>query len=93
MLSLDDFAVASTYTLAAGGNSTINVIFDNEFIETDLQSGVEIATQNPNCQCRSSDLPGGAKAGDSITINSINYTVRIIQPDGTGITTMMLEKV
>ena len=38
------------------------------------------------------DLPSGAAAGDAITIDSTAYTVRVIQPEGTGITTLVLKK-
>ncbi len=94
MLLTDDFSVTATYTLAAGGVSTFNVIFDNEFIETDVQAGVEIATQNPHCICQTIDLPATAAPGDGIVISSISYTVGPPPlPDGTGITTIMLEKV
>ncbi len=91
MINTDEFGVASTYNLAGGGSSTVNVIFDEEFIETDLATGVEIATQNPHVMCISDDLPAGAARLDIIVINDVSYTVRVVQPDGTGTTTLMLE--
>jgi len=38
------------------------------------------------------DLPIGAAAGDAITVGGTAYTVRVIQPEGTGVTTLVLEK-
>ena len=38
------------------------------------------------------DLPYGAASGDAITIDGTAYTVRVIQPEGTGVTTLVLEK-
>ena len=38
------------------------------------------------------DLPSGAAAGDAITVDGTAYTVRVIQPEGTGVTTLVLEK-
>ena len=38
------------------------------------------------------DLPDGAAARDAISIDSIAYTVRVIQPEGTGVTTLVLEE-
>jgi len=38
------------------------------------------------------DLPDGVAAGDAISIDSIAYIVRVIQPEGTGVTTLVLEK-
>jgi TPR repeat protein len=34
----------------------------------------------------------GAASGDAITIDGTAYTVRVIQPEGTGVTTLVLEK-
>ena len=70
----DDFGVASSYTPAGGAASTVNGIFDNDFI------------------CATADLPGAAAGGDAITISSVAYTVRVIQAEGTGVTTLVLEK-
>ena len=33
-----------------------------------------------------------AATGDAISIDSTAYTVRVIQPEGTGVTTLVLEK-
>lgn len=93
MIDTDEFGAAATYTLSGGGVSTVNVIFDNEFIETDLQTGVEIASQNPHVMCITADLPTDAANGDTLVLGLIEYTVRVLQPDGTGISTLMLEVV
>jgi len=34
----------------------------------------------------------GAAPGDAITIDGTAYTVRVIQPEGMGVTTLVLEK-
>jgi len=67
-------------------------IFDNEFFEADPQGNVAYASAQPRFLVQTSTLPSGADYGDSIAINSVNYKVRIIQPDGTGMTTLVLEK-
>lgn len=84
--SIDDFGVAASYN---GG--TVNGIFDNEFFEADAGGMVAVAIQQPRFLCRTSDVSGAAE-GDAITINSIGYTIRVVQPDGTGLTTLVLEE-
>ena len=92
MLNISDFGTTATYTLVAGGQSSVICIFDNEFFEAYPQGNVAYASAQPRFMVQSSTLPSGADYGDNIAINSINYKVRIIQPDGTGMTTLVLEK-
>lgn len=84
-LAVDDFGTAASY-----GGGTVNGIFDNDFIEVETGAGVGVALQQPRFQCRTADVPTAAE-GDSITINSIAYTIRIVQDDGTGMTVLVLE--
>ena len=88
----DDFAVASTYTPSGGSASTVNGIFDNEFFEVDPISGVGVVSSQPRFHCASADLPGAAAQGDAITISGTAYTVKVIQAEGTGVTTLVVEK-
>ena len=89
-VGIDDFGVAATYTPIGGIASTVNGIFDNDFIEVETGAGVGVALQQPRFQCRTADVASAAE-GDAIVINSINYTVRIVQDDGTGMTVFVLE--
>ena len=66
--------------------TTINGIFDHEYVEL---NGVE--SYSPIFTCQTSDV-SNAKHGARMTINSINYTVVGVQPDGTGIVQLILEK-
>jgi len=88
----DDFAAASSYTSTGGSASTVNGIFYNEFFEVDPLSGVGVVSAQPRFICATADLPSGAASGDAITVDSTAYTVRVIQPEGTGVTTLVLEK-
>ena len=85
--NVDDFGVAATYN---GG--TVNGIFDNEFFEADAGGMVAVAIQQPRFLCRTSDVSAAAE-GDGIVINSVSYVIRVVQPDGTGMTTLVLEEV
>jgi len=92
MLNVSDFGTTATYTLVAGSSSSIIGIFDNEFFEADPQGNVAYASAQPRFLVQTSTLPSGADYGDTVVISSVTYKVRIIQPDGTGMTTLVLEK-
>jgi hypothetical protein len=49
----------------------------------------EVESTEPTLLARTADVSGLAH-GDSLTISSTSYTVRGIQPDGTGMTQIML---
>lgn len=87
----DDFGVAATYTPSGGSPATINGIFDNEFFEVEAGGEIAVAMEQPRFTCRTSDVSTAAE-GDSISINSIAYTVRVVQSDGTGVTVLVLEE-
>lgn len=88
--AVDDFAVAATYTPAGGSASTVNGVFDNDFVEVDTGGSVTFAQQQATFMCRTADVSSAAE-GDAITISGENYIVRIVQPDGTGMTNLILE--
>lgn len=87
----DDFAVTASYTPAGGSATNVNGIFDNDFFEAEAAGTVGIAYQQPRFMCATSDVANAAD-GDAIVINSVNYTIRVVQPDGTGVTTLVLEE-
>lgn len=89
-VAVDDFGVAATYTPAGGVASTVNGVFDNDFVEVDTGGSVTFAQQQATFMCRTADVSSAAE-GDAITISGENYIVRIVQPDGTGMTNLILE--
>lgn len=68
--------------------STFTGIFDNDFLAVDLDES-EVESTEPTLLARTADVSGLAH-GDSLTISAVSYTVRGIQPDGTGMTQIML---
>jgi len=90
-VNVDDFGVAATYTPSGGASSTVNGIFDNDFIEVDAGGGVGVALQQPRFHCRTADV-SNASEGDALVVSGVNYTIRIVQDDGTGMTMLVLEK-
>lgn len=89
-VAVNDFGVAATYTPAGGAASTVNGIFDNDFVEVDTGGSVTFAQQQATFMCLTADVSSAAE-GDAITISGENYIVRIVQADGTGMTNLILE--
>ncbi len=90
-LDVDDFGTTASYTVQGGSPVNIIGIFDNEFIEVDSGGTVGVAIQQPRFLCRTSDVSSAAES-DAKTIIAVPYTIRIVQDDGTGMTTLVLEK-
>jgi hypothetical protein len=75
-------------TVTKANASTFTAIFDNDFLAVDLDES-EVESTEPTLLARTADVSGLAH-GDSLTISAVSYTVRGIQPDGTGMTQIML---
>jgi len=75
------FAVTATF----GVIGAVTGIFDRAYLES---SG--IAGYRPVFLCRASDVASAA-IGETVTIDSTAYTLAERQPDGTGMTTLVLE--
>ena len=76
----DDFAVAGVWTLAAGGDTSLNVILDREDrVEGFGDVGMQVAV--PVARCAVADLPGGYAKGDTLVAASTTWTVERIDLD------------
>ena len=82
-LDSDEFAVDVTYKAA-----TIQGIFDDGFIDS-ADDDIAVESTAPQVQVNSTDVVG-ALHGETMTINSVVYKITGIQPDGTGMTLIML---
>jgi hypothetical protein len=92
-LNSDEFGVDASYTpLAGGGPTAIKAIFDAA--AQALEIGLEVAIQStaPQVWVRTSDLASGGRQGDTFVIDGTTYKAVDVQPDGTGMTRVMLEK-
>jgi len=87
ILLVDEFATAVTYD---GG--TIYGIFDNETVPVDAGGYVQVHQEQPRLTCRTADIPTIAE-DEQMVINSITYDIKAWVHDGTGVTTVQLEKV
>ena len=89
--SADDFGVTATYTPLGGSSSSVKGIYDHEFYEAEAGGTVGVAIEQPIFTCRTSDVVNAAE-GDALVINSVNYTIRVVHDDGTGVTVLALEE-
>lgn len=90
--ALDDFAETATYTPVGGAASTVQGIFDAPQASRNATDMLDITIPAPQFVCRTVDVPNAAD-GDAIVIRSTNYQVRVVLADGTGVSTLLLEKV
>ena len=81
---------SATYTPTNGSPKKITILFDNEYTGMDLVAGT-VSTTGPAAYCKSADVDGVQK-GDSMTVDSVSYTVQDDQPDGTGMVILILKK-
>jgi hypothetical protein len=81
-----EFGVSATY-----GDDTLNGILDSDYFAAEIGARVAIEGARLRFICRSADLPSEAAHGDSITIDSADYVVREIHPDGNGMTELVIE--
>ena len=94
MLDDSEFGSEITYTPAAGGSFTVNAIFDNEYIGVDVGENSPVITdQRPVIWIRDSDFSALPVPGDTLAVNSVNYKVIERQPDGTGLSILILDKI
>ncbi len=87
---LADFGVTVNVTSGVGAPFTFTGIYDNGYAGIALGE-VEMEGTDPQVQCKSADIASMAN-GDALTVNSINYTVNNIRPDGTGWTFIELHE-
>jgi len=70
----------------------IRGIFDNTYVEVDMGGESSVASAEPTFLCKSNDLELLTVAvGQILNVNSKDYIVRVIMPDGLGMTTLVLE--
>lgn len=92
ILLVDEFAVSIAYRRKdALGDSTIYGIFDNETVPVDAGGYVQVHEEQPRVTCRTVDIPYISET-DEMIISSVEYKVRAWVHDGTGVTTVQLEK-
>jgi len=87
---VDEHAVDATHTPAGGAARAVPGIFDNEYVTVFDGEDASVESSGPVFMCRTADVSAAAH-GDTLAISGTVYTVRGVQPDGTGMTTLRLE--
>lgn len=92
---LADFGVACTGTTSGNGTVTFTAIYDAQHALEEAGGFVAFSLDQPRLTCVTSEVSTLAE-GNTVTVpvNSVNtdYTIRVVMPDGTGITELALEK-
>lgn len=81
------FAEADFAELVTIGGEPVKAIFDNQYARV----GVMLSTSDPALWCQTADVSTVTR-GTVAIVRGVTYAVRDIQPDGTGITVLQLER-
>ena len=87
---LADFGVVATYTPSGGAPPPITVLFAKAYIGVDATGEVVVESSNPKATALTSDVPTADHAA-TLVIDSVIYNVVGVQPDGQGMTELILE--
>ena len=92
---LADFGVACTGSPTGGGSVSFTAIYDAQHALEEAGGFVAFSLDQPRLTCVTSEVSTLAE-GNTVTVpvDSVNtdYTIRVVMPDGTGITELALEK-
>lgn len=87
-----EFGSAAIYTKSGGSPVALNAIFDSDYFAVELGAQVPVEGSRLRLLCRDHDLPAGAAHGDAVAVAGRSCVVREIHPDGTGMTSIILEE-
>lgn len=87
----DGFGEEFTYTPKVGAAVTLVGIFDDAYFAA--QGGeVEVAGSQPRIQYETAKIADAPVYGETVTARGVDYTIVEVQPDGTGTSTLILER-
>lgn len=90
----DEFGLEATWTVAGEEAASLNAVFDEASETRFAGPGVDVVS--PMIVVRTADIPGNAAAGeytgDRIAIGERTFIPRTIEPDGTGMSRVLLEE-
>ena len=88
----DEFALAASCTVTGHSAMMVNGVFDESHMAVDVGGQVQVANVASQFQYAASDVSSADKC-DAITVNSVVYAVVKVNPDGTGVSMLFLERV
>ncbi len=89
-----EFAVAVSYNSPANGvvGLAISGIFTDEFEQAAPETDMQVQSIAPVVRVKTCEIPNEkVRPGDWVTIESVEYIIKEDQPDGTGITDLILK--
>ncbi len=84
------FGEEFTYYPKVGPSLTLVGIFDAAYFAAPAGE-IAVASNQPQMQYETAKISDGPVYGETITYKGKDYTIVNIQPDGTGVTTLLLE--
>jgi hypothetical protein len=91
MFNTDELAESAIYTRAGYASTSIPVIFENEFSVTEESAEVDMGLPAPQARCKTADAVNAAR-GDTLQIGAVTYHVQEAQPNGKGVTLLILSR-
>lgn len=75
----------------SGSQVSVNGIFENPYQDVNEADITGISSTMPKFTCPFSEVSGYTE-GDPVSIDTVNYIIRDIRPDGTGLAEILLYK-
>jgi len=91
-LSSEDFATLAAWETLEGETAELEGIFQDAHEVVLSGDTIGASTVMPALTVATSQLPTTAAEGDDLEIRGINYRVADLQPDGSGMTRVILER-
>lgn len=85
----NDFGIIALYKRNSKNHPVLGIL-DRTYNAIDIGE-LEFSSTVPMFHLPTASLPDGATVGDTILIDDVLFTVRAIEPDGTGTTRLRLE--
>jgi hypothetical protein len=82
---------AITYTPAGGDAETLSGVFTQDYYAPVEGGEVRVESASPAVSLPSSDVPSAAQ-GDAVNVDGTDYKVVTVQPDGMGMTALILRE-
>lgn len=88
---INTHGTTATYTEQGQSAISVNGVFEKQFFEVFEDGVAGVESNKPVFICKTSDV-SGATHGDTLVISGATYLAQTVEPDGTGVTTIILEE-
>jgi hypothetical protein len=87
-----EFAEEVVYFYRSGESHTLAAVFDEEHSQMDLDTGAPVIASEPTFHCPTRQFTKEPGKGDSVRIRNREFQVISVEPDGTGVTVVVLRR-